>query len=55
MSFYDRIAFKQNQQIGPGIKMIDAREIIAIISMFDIDKYQNNHQNKLIQVKSYVR
>lgn len=39
MPFYNRIAFRQNQQLGPGIKMIDAREIVAIISMFDIQRY----------------
>ncbi|MDK6296801.1 AIPR family protein [Staphylococcus caprae] len=54
MSFYDRIAFKQNQQIGPGIKMIDAREIIAIISMFDIDKYQNNHPKQAYSSKKVM-
>lgn len=39
MPFFNRIAFRQNQQLGPGIKMIDAREVVAIISMFDINKY----------------
>lgn len=39
MPFYDRIAFKQNQQIAPRVKMIDAREIVAIISMFDNINY----------------
>lgn len=54
MPFYDRIAFKQNQQNGPGIKMIDAREIIAIISMFDIDKYQNNHPKQAYSSKKVM-
>lgn len=39
MPFYQRIAFKQNQQLEPGVKMIDAREIVAILSMFDIKRY----------------
>lgn len=46
MPFYDRIAFKQNQvevdgETGKSMKMIDAREIVAIINMFDIAKYDN--------------
>lgn len=47
MPFYNRIAFKQNQQCkvnGKNVKMIDAREIVAIISMFDKEKYSfDNH------------
>ncbi len=42
VEFYDRIAFKQNQQIeinGKKAKMIDAREVIAVISLFDKNKY----------------
>ncbi len=44
LSFYKRIAFKQNQEyIDPVTlkksKMIDAREIVSIISMFNISKY----------------
>lgn len=41
MSFYDRIAFKQNQQLAPRITMIDAREVVAIISMFDNLNYSD--------------
>ncbi len=47
MSFYGRIAFKQNQQLilsDKRVKMIDAREVIAIIMMFDRLNYsENNH------------
>lgn len=49
MPFYKRIAFKQNQiytdpTTGKKMKMIDAREIVAIASMFNIDKYTDkNH------------
>lgn len=44
MPFFKRIAFKQNQtyvdeKTNRNIKMIDAREIVAIINMFNIDKY----------------
>ena len=44
MPFFNRIAFKQNQievndETGKNFKMIDAREIVSIINMFDIDKY----------------
>ena len=39
MPFFNRIAFKQNQQLAPGVKMIDAREVVAILSMFDLQKY----------------
>lgn len=47
LPFYKRIAFKQNQveqddETGKNLKMIDAREVVAIISMFDIAKYSNN-------------
>lgn len=40
MPFYNRIAFKQNQieidnTNGKNLKMIDAREIVAIINMFN--------------------
>lgn len=49
MPFYRRIAFKQNQistddDTGKNEKMIDAREIVAIINMFNVDKFSgNNH------------
>lgn len=44
MPFYKRIAFKQNQMevdedTGKNYRMIDAREIVALLSMFNIDKY----------------
>ena len=49
MPFYPRIAFKMNQVeqdsvTGKNLKMIDAREIVAIISMFDIEKYTPSAQ-----------
>lgn len=48
MPFFKRIAFKQNQSFtddnGKNQKMIDAREIVAIINMFNVDKFgQSNH------------
>ena len=44
MPFYSRIAFKQYQltqdeETGRNLRMIDAREIVAILSMFNIDEY----------------
>jgi hypothetical protein len=44
MPFFKRIAFKQNQvtqdeETGKNFKMIDAREIVAIINMFDNLRY----------------
>lgn len=39
MPFFDRIAFKQNQQLAPKVKMIDAREIVAILTMFNRSVY----------------
>ena len=46
MPFYKRIAFKQNQlevdeDTGKNFKMIDAREIVALLSMFNIDRYDS--------------
>lgn len=46
MPFYKRIAFKQNQvstddTTGKNLKMIDAREVVAIINMFNIEKYDS--------------
>ena len=51
MPFFGRIAFKQNQieydeAIGKKSKMIDAREIVAIIGMFDIEKYSSSNHPK---------
>lgn len=44
LPFFNRIAFKQNQLTqdkitGKNNKMIDAREIVAILSMFNLEKY----------------
>lgn len=44
MTFFNRIAFKQNQQAfdddtNKKLKMIDAREVVSIINMFNIDKF----------------
>ena len=44
MPFYKRIAFKQNQMetdedTGKNYRIIDAREIVAILSMFNIDRF----------------
>lgn len=48
MPFFNRIAFKQNQTIlnnkGKSVKMIDARDVVAIISMFDIDHFDEESQ-----------
>lgn len=46
MSFYPRIAFKQNQQAfddntNKKLKMIDAREVVSIVNMFNIDKFDS--------------
>src|SRR5690606_1965800 len=42
MSFYDRIAFKQNQYKGQGIRIIDAREVVAILTMFNVEEFSQN-------------
>ncbi|NLE25164.1 MAG: abortive phage infection protein [Clostridiaceae bacterium] len=44
MPFFERISFKQNQitrdiDTNKALKMIDARDIVSIICMFDIDRY----------------
>lgn len=49
MPFYQRIAFKQNQvetddESGKNLKMIDAREVVAIIGMFDTEKFDDKSQ-----------
>lgn len=49
MPFFKRIAFKQNQievdaDTDKNSKMIDAREVVAIINMFDIEKYSDSIQ-----------
>lgn len=49
MPFYHRIAFKQNQVStdslsGKNLKMIDAREVVAILSMFNTKAYSSGNQ-----------
>lgn len=43
MPFFERIAFKQNQvrqnEAGKRMPMIDAREVVAIIMMFNMEQY----------------
>lgn len=46
MPFYQRISFKQNQitrdlDTNKAMRMIDARDIVSIICMFNIDKYSS--------------
>lgn len=56
--FYNRIAFKQNQteiddETGKKLRMIDARDIVAILGMFDIDHFgSNNAPTKAYSSKS---
>ncbi len=58
MPFFTRIAFKQNQQAfdddtNKKLKMIDAREVVAIINMFNIDKFDAmNHPIKAYSSKA---
>ncbi|SCX63458.1 AIPR family protein [Lysinibacillus fusiformis] len=55
MPFFERIAFKQNQQLAPRVKMIDAREIVAIISMFDCNNYTETiHPTKAYSSKAKI-
>lgn len=65
MTFYNRIAFKQNQietdaDTGKKLKMIDAREIVAILGMFNIKKFDENtfpiqaYSSKAQMLKSYL-
>lgn len=47
MPFYHRIAFKQNQQAfneetNKKEKAIDAREVVAIVSMFNVDRFSSS-------------
>lgn len=47
MPFYERISFKQNQitrdvDTNKALKMIDARDIVSIICMFNIEKYSSS-------------
>lgn len=51
MPFYERISFKQNQitrdvDTNRALKMIDARDIVSIICMFNIEKYGSNEHPK---------
>ena len=46
LPFFNRISFKQNQitkdtDTKKALKMIDARDIVSIICMFNIDKYNS--------------
>lgn len=58
MPFFTRIAFKQNQQVfddetNKRLKMIDAREVVSIINMFNIDKFDAmNHPIKAYSSKA---
>ena len=66
LPFYSRIAFKQNQIesddiTGKNLKMIDARELVAIISMFDKEKFTGNvhpmqaYSSKEAMLKNYLQ
>ncbi|MDE6053910.1 MAG: AIPR family protein [Lachnospiraceae bacterium] len=58
MPFFTRIAFKQNQQsfddeTNKKLKMIDAREVVAIINMFNTEKFDStNHPIKAYSSKA---
>lgn len=64
MPFFERIAFKQNQvrqdEKGKKLRMIDARDIVAIIMMFDMDRYGNgvhpiqSYSSKAVTLKNYL-
>ncbi|WNB90943.1 AIPR family protein [Bacillus sp. NEB1478] len=55
MPFFERIAFKQNQQLAPKVKMIDAREIVAILTMFNRNVYsQTVHPTQAYSTKAKV-
>ena len=60
MPFFKRISFKQNQitrdvDTNKALKMIDARDIVSIICMFDIDKYNStNHPTKAYSGKQVM-
>ena len=57
MPFYNRISFKQNQitrdvETNRAQKMIDARDIVSIICMFNIEKYnKDEHPTKAFSGK----
>lgn len=58
MPFFARIAFKQNQQAfddetNKKLKMIDAREVVAIVNMFNTEKFDaGNHPIKAYSSKA---
>jgi hypothetical protein len=55
MPFFERIAFKQNQQLAPKVKMIDAREIVAILTMFNRNVYtQSAHPTQAYSTKAKI-
>lgn len=55
MPFYDRVAFKQNQYNGQGKRVIDAREIVAVLTMFNIDNYSETiHPTQTYSSKASV-
>jgi hypothetical protein len=58
MPFYNRIAFKQNQQAevdGKRARMIDAREVVAVINVFDKKNYsEENHPTYAYSSKAKV-
>lgn len=58
MPFFNRIAFKQNQQLvvdDKNVKMIDAREIVAILTMFHVKRYgAENHPMHAYSSKARV-
>lgn len=58
MPFYNRIAFKQNQlefdDDGKKLKMIDSREIVAILSMFNIEKFDTVHPIQAYSSKAAI-
>lgn len=57
MPFFPRIAFKQNQtaknpDTGKALKMIDARDIVAIINMFNVKEFdKTNHPTQAYSSK----
>ena len=58
MPFYNRIAFKQNQQVeedGKRARMIDAREIVAIMTMFHKNVYSEaSHPTQAYSSKAKI-
>ncbi len=55
MTFFERIAFKQNQQLAPKVRMIDAREIVAILTMFNRSVYSETvHPTQAYSSKAKV-